>query len=124
MPELSAGPETARLDALFFALSDARRRDMIERLSEGAMSVKEIAAPLDLAMPSAVKHLAVLEEAKIVRSEKAGRVRTFHLSQSAFRDIEQWVADRKRALNRQFDRLEIFLASTALDETEEPDEAC
>ncbi len=124
MPEVTAGFEPARLDAIFFALSDARRRDMIERLSEGAMSVKEIAEPLDLAMPSAVKHLAVLEDARIVRSEKAGRVRTFHLSETAFRDVEQWVTERKMALNRQFDRLDAYLARTVDDETEEPDAKC
>ncbi|MCX2721795.1 ArsR/SmtB family transcription factor [Roseibium salinum] len=121
MPDLASSAEPARLDAIFFALSDARRRDMIERLSEGALSVKEIAGPLHLALPSAVKHLGVLEDARIVHSEKTGRVRTFRLSPTAFRDVEKWVAERKRVLNLQFDRLDEFLARSEGDETEEPD---
>lgn len=104
--------DPARLDALFFALSDARRRAMIERLSDGEHSVKDLAGPLDLALPSAVKHLAVLENADIVRSAKSGRVRTYQLKETAFSDIERWVAERKRLLERQFDRLEAFLAAT------------
>lgn len=121
MPDMIAGLEPARLDAIFFALSDARRRAMIERLSEGELSVKEIAAPLDLALPSAVKHLAVLEEAEIVHSQKSGRVRTFRLSRNAFRDVETWVAERKRMLNRQFDRLDAYLTATAPEDEGAPD---
>src|SRR5262245_43787669 len=118
MPDLAAQAEPARLDAIFFALSDMRRRGMIEHLSRGALSVKEIAAPLEMALPSAIKHLALLEEADIVRSEKVGRVRTFRLSDVAFVDVERWVAARKHAVNRRFDRLDSFLAQSAADDGE------
>ena len=53
--------EPAHLDRMFFALADAHRRGMLDRLSRGPASVSDLAGPLGLALPSAVKHLAVLE---------------------------------------------------------------
>jgi DNA-binding transcriptional ArsR family regulator len=84
---------------------------MIERLSEGPASVSELARPLDMALPSVVKHLAVLETGGIVVSEKAGRVRTYRIAPDALNAVETWIEIRKARLNRQFDRLDSYLAT-------------
>lgn len=105
-------PDSAQLDRQFFALSDATRRGMLERLSAGPASVSELAEPLGIALPSVLKHLAVLEEGGLVESEKAGRVRTYRVSPRAFAAMEHWVARRKLALNAQFDRLAQVVASS------------
>lgn len=107
--------DPARLDRLFFALSDATRRSMLDRLSESPASVSELAQPLAIALPSVVKHLAVMETGGLVVSEKSGRVRTYRIAPGALRAMEAWVAARKSRLNAQFDRLEIYLAETAAD---------
>ena len=65
---------------------------MIDRLSAGPLSVSELARPLKIALPSALKHLAVLEAGGIVRSAKSGRVRTFSMAPDAFSGLEAWVA--------------------------------
>jgi DNA-binding transcriptional ArsR family regulator len=101
--------EAVRLDRLFTALADGNRRAMIDRLSLGSASVSDLARPLDIALPSALKHLAVLEAGGVVRSLKAGRVRTYSLAPEAFSGLESWVAQRKAQWNAQFDRLEQFL---------------
>lgn len=101
--------DASRLDALFVALADGGRRAMIDQLSTGPASVSDLARPLDIALPSALKHLAVLEAGGVVRSEKVGRVRTYHLAPEAFSGLESWVAERKAQWGRQFDRLERFL---------------
>jgi DNA-binding transcriptional ArsR family regulator len=103
---------STRLDRLFIALADANRRAMIERLSAKPASVSEIARQLNIALPSALKHLAVLEAGGVVRSDKPGRVRTFHLVPNAFRGLEAWVAKRKAVWNRQFDALDQYLKDT------------
>lgn len=105
--------ETSRLDLTFAALADAKRRQMLSHLATGPQPVKAIAQPLNIALPSAVKHLALLEKARLVRSVKSGRVRTFELTEDAFTDIEHWVAARKAGLNRQFDELDRYLKDTA-----------
>jgi DNA-binding transcriptional ArsR family regulator len=104
---------THRLDQMFFALSDASRRTMIDRLSKGPASVSELARPLEMAMPSVVKHLAVLEAGGIVASEKKGRVRTYTIVPAALTTLETWVAQRKARINAAFDRLDEYLRVTA-----------
>lgn len=105
--------EPAQLDRMFFAMADFRRRDMIDRLSRGPASVSDLAGPLGIALPSTVKHLAVLERGGLVVSEKVGRVRTYKVEPRALDAMETWVARRKKLLNAQFGRLEAYLSSQA-----------
>jgi DNA-binding transcriptional ArsR family regulator len=108
---MRGNPAPAQLDRMFFALSDANRRTMLERLSAGPTSVTELGQPLGIALPSVVKHLAVLESGGLVESEKSGRVRTYRIAPHAFAAMETWVAAHKTRLNAQFDRLDVFLAA-------------
>lgn len=107
------------LDRMFQALSDQSRRGMIDRLGLGPASVTELAQPLDMALPTVMKHLQVLETSGLVLSEKAGRVRTYHLRKEALASVERWIAERKASWNRTFDRLDIFLADTSTETTDE-----
>ena len=102
--------DPARLDRMFFALADVNRRGMLDRLSRGPASVSELAGPLGIALPSAVKHLAVLEQGGFVASEKVGRVRTYQVEPKALDAMEAWVAKRKTQLHAQVDRLDAYLA--------------
>jgi len=108
MPTIAAEP--ARLDRMFFALADAQRRGILDHLSRGPASVSELAAPLGMALPSAVKHLAVLEAGGFVVSRKVGRVRTYAAEPRALDAMQAWVAQRRAMLEAQFDQLDAFLA--------------
>jgi DNA-binding transcriptional ArsR family regulator len=98
--------DTATLDRVFSALADPGRRAMVERLCRQPASVKQLAEPAGMGLPSALKHLRVLEEGGIVVSTKAGRVRTYAISPTAFSVIQRWVREREAVLNAAFDRLE------------------
>lgn len=100
----------ARLELTFHALADVSRLGMVERLSRGPASVMELAEPLDMALPSVMKHLRVLEQGRLVRSKKEGRVRVYTLEPKAFVAIERWVAQRRQLWNSRFDRLDQLLA--------------
>jgi DNA-binding transcriptional ArsR family regulator len=102
--------DPARLDRMFFALADGHRRGNLDRLSHGPASVFELAEPLGIALPSAVKHPAVLEQGGFVACRNLGRVRTFTAGPKALDAMEAWVARRKTLLNAQFDRLDAYLA--------------
>ena len=102
----------AELDRLFQALSDPTRRAVVERLGRGPAATTELARPFDMALPSFLQHLDVLEKAGIVSSQKQGRVRTFRLVPGALAQVEAWAAERERASRQRFDRLEPFLAAT------------
>jgi DNA-binding transcriptional ArsR family regulator len=102
----------ARLDRIFAALSDQTRRGMLARLSgQEALSVSELAAPLDMSLPSVMQHLDVLQRSGLVRTEKVGRVRTCRLEPAPMRTLEQWIAEHRAIWERHFDRL-----SDVLDE--------
>jgi DNA-binding transcriptional ArsR family regulator len=83
---------------------------MIDRLSAGPASVSELARPLSMALPSVVKHLAVLESGGLVISEKAGRVRTYRIAPDALAAVETWLAMRKARWHAQFDQLDQYLS--------------
>lgn len=94
-----------QLDRIFIALSDSQRRGMVEQLSKGPATVKELAGPAGMRLPSALKHLKVLEEGGIVASRKVGRTRTYRMRPDAFRAVDDWVRRTKAARNAAFDRL-------------------
>ncbi|MEO6279301.1 metalloregulator ArsR/SmtB family transcription factor [Roseateles sp.] len=97
------------LNRLFAALSDGNRRAMVDQLARGPASVSDLAKPLSIALPSALKHLAALEAGGLVQSDKAGRVRTYRIAPDAFGGLEAWVAERKAMWHRQFDALDALL---------------
>lgn len=109
---MQATAQSERLDRMFFALADGHRRGMLDQLGRGRASASELAEQLDIALPSAVKHLAVLEQSGFVVSEKTGRVRIYAIEARALRTMDAWLARHKKQLNAQFDRLEQHLAAT------------
>lgn len=82
---------------------------MLERLSRGPASVSALAQPLAMALPSVMQHLALLEEAGLIRSKKEGRVRTCRLEPAAFAHVEKWLTARRTAWERRLDQLGAYL---------------
>ncbi|MBN8951545.1 MULTISPECIES: metalloregulator ArsR/SmtB family transcription factor [unclassified Rhizobium] len=111
--------EQQALDRMFQALSDQSRRGMIDRLGRGPASVTELAEPLDMALPTVMKHLQVLETSGLVLSAKAGRVRTYHLRKEALASVERWITEHKASWNQAFDRLDLFLSDTSTEMADE-----
>ena len=98
------------LDLVFQALSDPTRRTLVDRLLRGPASVSQLAAPLDMTMSAVVQHLAVLEAAGLVRSQKIGRVRTFQIDPTGLRLAEAWLTPRRTPWERRLDHLGEVLA--------------
>lgn len=98
------------VDRVFHALGDPTRRAIVERLSEGPLSVSRLAEPLDITLTAVAQHLQVLEESGLVHTEKLGRVRTCALEPAGFSVLEQWIKDRRSLLERRLDRLGELLA--------------
>ena len=101
--------ESHLLDRAFHALADSTRRAIIERLNAQPMTVSELAAPFKMSLPAVMQHLTVLETAGLVRSHKAGRVRTCRIDPVALRLVEHWMLDRRRDWESRFDKLDDYL---------------
>ncbi|MFW6201828.1 MAG: ArsR/SmtB family transcription factor [Gemmatimonadota bacterium] len=102
------------VDTVFRALSNPTRRRVLERLSRSPASVSELAEPFDMALPSFVQHLDVLESGGLVRSRKEGRVRTYRLAPERLELAESWLARRRALWERRLDQLDEYV--TKLEE--------
>ena len=101
------------LDLVFQALADPTRRGIVERLVRAPATVSQIAAPLDMSLPAVMQHLQVLETSGLIRSEKAGRVRTCRIDPAALRRAEAWITLRRTDWETRLDRLGEQLAAPA-----------
>jgi DNA-binding transcriptional ArsR family regulator len=97
-------------DRVFHALGDPTRRAILERLTDGPVTVSRLAEPLRLTLAAVVQHLQVLEESGLIQTEKIGRVRTCRLEPKGFSVAEQWIRDRRTLWERRLERLEEILA--------------
>lgn len=97
------------IDGVFRALSDPTRRHVLERLSSSPASFSELAEPFEMALPSFLEHLRVLEGCGLVCSEKTGRVRTYRLVPKRLRIAEDWLAKQRVLWERRLDRLDAYL---------------
>ena len=102
--------QSAVLDEVFHALADPTRRAVVRRLSQGQASVSELAEPFDMALPSFVQHIKVLERSGLVRSEKVGRVRICRMAPESIATAEQWLAEQRAFWETSLDDLEAHLA--------------
>jgi DNA-binding transcriptional ArsR family regulator len=106
---MAASPKITA-DRVFHALGDPTRRALVERLSDGPLSVSRLAEPFDMTLTAVVQHLQVLEESGLVRTEKIGRVRTCRIETAGLAVMEKWIADRRSRWERRLDRLGDLLA--------------
>ncbi len=79
------------LDAVFAALSDPTRRQILARLSEGEATVGELAEPFSISLPAISKHLRVLERAGLLRRERDGRVHRCSLDGRPLEAADQFI---------------------------------
>lgn len=102
------------LDTTFHALSDPTRRAVVGRLIRGPAPVKELAKPFDMGLPSFMKHLRVLEESGLIRSEKVGRVRTCHMRAEQLMAAETWLSEQRALWEARTDRLADYVENRML----------
>ena len=100
------------LDSSFAALADPTRRGILERLGRGDASISELAEGFGMTLTGVKKHVAFLEEAGLVTTEKVGRVRTCRLGPRRLDDEVAWIAKYRQVLEARYDRLERFLERT------------
>ena len=97
-----------QLTEVFYALADPTRRAIVVALGRGPESVSTLAAPFAMALPSFMKHLSVLERSGVIRSSKAGRVRTCELAPRALSQAERWIAEQRASWEARSDRMARF----------------
>ncbi len=95
-----------QLDETFAALSDATRRGVLIRLGRGDASITKLAEQFDMSLTGMKKHIGILEQAGLVKTEKKGRVRTCKLGSSRLDSETAWIEKYKEIWDQRFDALE------------------
>lgn len=98
-----------QLDLTFAALADPTRRAILSRLTEGDVSVGELAQPFEISLPAVSKHLRVLERAGLLVQDPQGRVRRCRLQAAPMREASDWIHRYRRFWTRQLDALAEFV---------------
>jgi DNA-binding transcriptional ArsR family regulator len=98
---------STKVDRAFAALADPTRRAVVERLGTGSATISELAEPFGITLTGMKKHVRVLEEAQVVRTEKVGRTRRCTLAPRPLAHVEAWL--------QRLDRFEALLERTKGD---------
>jgi DNA-binding transcriptional ArsR family regulator len=99
------------LDAAFAALADPTRRAILARLASGEATVMELAEPFEMTQPAISQHLKVLEEAGLVVRRVDGTKRPRRLAKEGIEAMDKWLAMLRKALEKNYDRLDWVLAA-------------
>jgi DNA-binding transcriptional ArsR family regulator len=99
---------TPALDRTFSALADPTRLEMVQRLSRGTASVSELGEPFEMSLRAVLKHVQILEDAGLVRTRKAGRVRRCELEPERIDAAARWIEQLRRRWERRLDRVEKY----------------
>jgi DNA-binding transcriptional ArsR family regulator len=97
------------LDPVFHALGDATRRQMLRALAERPSTVTELAAPHEMSLAAASKHIKVLEAAGLLSRDIQGRTHTCHLSAAPLASVKEWVDFYEKFWTNRLDALEALL---------------
>ena len=97
---------TVRLDASFAALADATRRGVLEQLGRADASITDLAEKFRMTLPAMMKHVGVLEQAKLVTTKKIGRVRTCQLGPRRLEEATAWLERYRQHWDERFEELD------------------
>ena len=106
---------TPRLDSIFHALADPTRRAVLGRLGRGPASISELARPFDMALPSFMKHIRLLEDSDWIMTRKRGRVRSCAIEKKALAAVDGWLAEQRALWEARFDRLDAWVEDPGND---------
>jgi DNA-binding transcriptional ArsR family regulator len=106
------------LDSTFAALADPTRRAILARLAQGEATVMELAEPFEISQPAISRHLKVLEEAGLITRRIDGARHPRRLSKAGVEAIDQWLDMLRKALAKNYDRLDKILETMKTEDGE------
>jgi DNA-binding transcriptional ArsR family regulator len=101
----------------FNAIAESSRRDILNALIGGEVSVNDLVEQLPLTQPQVSKHLGVLRTVDLVRCRTVGRQRLYSVNAPALKPIHDWLGAFENLWNQRFDRLDDYLATLQTEET-------
>ncbi len=107
---VSQMPKYVSLDRTFGALADPTRRGILQLVSTGPASISELARPFGIALPTVLEHVRILEETRLLTTEKVGRVRECTLGPERLDEARRWI-ETFRMWERRLDGLDRYVST-------------
>jgi DNA-binding transcriptional ArsR family regulator len=107
---VSQMPKYSSLNGTFGALADPTRRRILQLVSTGPASISELARPIGIALPTTLEHVRILEETRLLTTEKVGRVRKCRLGPERLDEAQQWI-ETFRTWERRLDALDRYIST-------------
>ena len=114
MVEYNSSQAGTDLDAVFGAIADPTRRSMLTSLASRPLSIGELAAPFDITLAAASKHIKVLERAGLIQREVQGRTHLCRIEAAPLHAGLEWIRHYERFWNEKLDALEALLTAENL----------
>ena len=108
--------QSSVLDSVFSALGDPTRRQIVERLTRGRLTISEVTNGFPMSQPALSKHVKILEQSGLVHREISGRVHYLELSTEAMQAASTWLEKQTKFWNAVLDRLDAYLKASAKKE--------
>ena len=103
-------PKYVSLDATFSALADPTRRTILQLVSRGPASISDLARPFGIALPTVLEHVRILEETRLLKTEKVGRVRECTLGPERLEEARRWI-ETFQMWERRLDGLDRYIST-------------
>ncbi len=99
----------ADLTTILQAIADPTRRAILQQLGYGPAPVSKLAQPFEMALPTFLAHLKVLERSGLIQSRKVGRVRICELDPEPLAEVQTWLSEQRDVWTRRLDQLDEYL---------------
>ena len=106
----------------FNAVAEPRRRQILDVLGGGELSVNDLVAQVGVAQPQVSKHLRVLRAVGVVDVREDGRRRVYRLNGPALKPIHDWVKRYEQSWSERFDELDVVLEDLKREEADNADD--
>jgi DNA-binding transcriptional ArsR family regulator len=103
------------------ALADPTRRAILERLAQGAATVKELSSPFAISGPAISRHLRVLERAGLIARGREAQWRPCRLEAAPLQEVAEWAEGYRRFWEESYDRLDTYLKTLQREESHDAD---
>ncbi len=101
----------SNLDTAFNALANPTRRQVVSRLCRGPARVTELAKPFDMALPSFMQHIQILEESGLITTRKSGRVRVVRIRRQQINRVATWLDKQRQAWEQRLNQLDDYVGN-------------
>lgn len=101
-------------NSVYFAIADPTRREILDMLTSGNLALKEISSKFPITRTAVSKHLKILQDADLIRSQKIGRETVYQASPEPLMEVQEWLEMYAKFWDKKLNCLKSFVENNDL----------